>query len=436
MPVIKIADFGLAKLIGAESKAATFCGTPQYFAPEVLDSRNHRKGYDDACDMWSVGVLMYILLSGSPPFENDDTTQRPLTPEGAGPGSAAADGAFGGGNAAAVHNRQQPGAASAASSALSIFDKIREGISRAHFVHTVWEDVSPAAKHLICEMLVVDPRRRCTVSDALAHPWMRGETTVDFHVPRLPGGKRNPFGPQDNASPGGDEIEESDEEEEGGGADFRPRFRPSAGGYHEPPFAKRQRKGGPAQRALPLTTHPPPPQSYFNAYVGGAAHAAPHMPPNGIGLSRDEQWGAGHVHTHHNPHGAMGGAPRAYLPPHAHGPHAHPPHAFMPSGAFGGVPRSTIGVPLAAGGGYGPPHPYHMQPPHPHLLQPPHQRPGAGTSPQSSPPLAPQQPPPQVGLAMMPRRRDAMVPGRRDWAVRACEKMHGSRGFGVACSMP
>ena len=74
-PQVKIADFGLAKLIGNEKVTSTFCGTPQYFAPEVLGRRESRRGYDAACDMWSLGVILYILLCGYPPFYGDNDRQ-------------------------------------------------------------------------------------------------------------------------------------------------------------------------------------------------------------------------------------------------------------------------------------------------------------------------------------------------------------------------
>ena len=175
LPCVKIADFGLAKLVGTQSKAATFCGTPQYFAPEVLESRNSRRGYDTACDMWSVGVLMYVLLSSLQPFADDSE-------EGGAP--QVTDGA----------------------PQLTIYEKIREGVSAAHFAEPIWEKISSAAKHLICQLLVVDPKQRISVEAALNHPWMRGEAAVDGDVPQMNGTRM-----------GCDEIEDSDDDNDDSG---------------------------------------------------------------------------------------------------------------------------------------------------------------------------------------------------------------------------
>ncbi|NXW06442.1 KGP2 kinase, partial [Fregetta grallaria] len=65
---IKLVDFGFAKKIGSGQKTWTFCGTPEYVAPEVILS----KGHDFSVDFWSLGILVYELLIGSPPFSGAD----------------------------------------------------------------------------------------------------------------------------------------------------------------------------------------------------------------------------------------------------------------------------------------------------------------------------------------------------------------------------
>jgi protein-serine/threonine kinase len=62
---IKLTDFGLSKILETESdKAFTICGTPQYLAPEILQ----KKGYNKAVDWWSLGCVMYEMLTGKIPF--------------------------------------------------------------------------------------------------------------------------------------------------------------------------------------------------------------------------------------------------------------------------------------------------------------------------------------------------------------------------------
>ncbi|XP_019850412.1 PREDICTED: cGMP-dependent protein kinase 1 [Amphimedon queenslandica] len=65
---VKLVDFGFAKYIGPGRKTWTFCGTPEYVAPEIILN----KGHDLSADYWSLGILMYELLTGSPPFSGAD----------------------------------------------------------------------------------------------------------------------------------------------------------------------------------------------------------------------------------------------------------------------------------------------------------------------------------------------------------------------------
>ena len=74
---VKLIDFGLSKRFGIqdknnknEIKLQTVVGTPYYVAPEVL-----KQNYDKSCDIWSLGIILYIFLCGYPPFEGDDSTE-------------------------------------------------------------------------------------------------------------------------------------------------------------------------------------------------------------------------------------------------------------------------------------------------------------------------------------------------------------------------
>ncbi|XP_059170434.1 cGMP-dependent protein kinase 1-like isoform X2 [Physella acuta] len=65
---VKLVDFGFAKKIGVGKKTWTFCGTPEYVAPEIILN----KGHDHSADYWSLGILMFELLNGTPPFSGSD----------------------------------------------------------------------------------------------------------------------------------------------------------------------------------------------------------------------------------------------------------------------------------------------------------------------------------------------------------------------------
>ncbi|KAG7879241.1 hypothetical protein KL935_002893 [Ogataea polymorpha] len=122
---VKIADFGLAKFIGATKFTNTLCGTPAYVAPEVLVNSTERK-YTKTVDMWSVGVLIYVCLCGFPPFSEE-----------LGPPSM----------------RQQ----------------IIEG--KYAFYSPYWDEIEDSALDLISRLLVVDATKRLEVSKASKHAW-------------------------------------------------------------------------------------------------------------------------------------------------------------------------------------------------------------------------------------------------------------------------
>ncbi|XP_074044119.1 ribosomal protein S6 kinase alpha-2 isoform X4 [Macrotis lagotis] len=123
---IRICDFGFAKQLRAENGLLmTPCYTANFVAPEVLK----RQGYDAACDIWSLGILLYTMLAGFTPFANgpDDTPEEILARIGSGKY------ALSGGN---------------------------------------WDSVSDAAKDVVSKMLHVDPHQRLTAVQVLRHPWI------------------------------------------------------------------------------------------------------------------------------------------------------------------------------------------------------------------------------------------------------------------------
>ncbi|KAL4853796.1 Calcium/calmodulin-dependent protein kinase type 1 [Chlorella vulgaris] len=130
---VKLADFGLSAKArqGQPHHMQTVCGTPGFVAPEVLRGLLHPhdfppKRYGPACDLWSAGVVLFLLLSGVPPF-SDPSEPRLMR--------AIAGGKY-------------------------------------SFDDPAWEEVSKEAKELVSQLLVVDPSKRMTCEQVLAHPWM------------------------------------------------------------------------------------------------------------------------------------------------------------------------------------------------------------------------------------------------------------------------
>ncbi|XP_025704433.1 serine/threonine-protein kinase 33 isoform X1 [Callorhinus ursinus] len=125
---IKVTDFGLAvkKHGRSEAMLQTTCGTPIYMAPEVINAHD----YSQQCDIWSIGVIMYLLLCGEPPF--------------------------------------------LASSEEKLFELIRKG--ELHFEDPVWESISDCAKSVLKQLMKVDPAHRITAKELLDNQWITGNT--------------------------------------------------------------------------------------------------------------------------------------------------------------------------------------------------------------------------------------------------------------------
>lgn len=70
---IKVGDLGLATRLDApEEKRKTICGTPNYIAPEVIKGSKETRGHSFEVDIWSMGVILYTILVGKPPYESKD----------------------------------------------------------------------------------------------------------------------------------------------------------------------------------------------------------------------------------------------------------------------------------------------------------------------------------------------------------------------------
>ncbi|KAJ9181257.1 hypothetical protein P3X46_009405 [Hevea brasiliensis] len=128
---LKTIDFGLSVFFRPGETFSDVVGSPYYVAPEVL-----KKHYGRECDVWSAGVIIYILLSGVPPFW-DETEQ-------------------------------------------GIFEQVLRG--ELDFISEPWPNISESAKDLVRRMLVRDPKKRMTAHEVLCHPWVQ----VDGIAPDKP----------------------------------------------------------------------------------------------------------------------------------------------------------------------------------------------------------------------------------------------------------
>ncbi|KAF8200052.1 kinase-like domain-containing protein [Mycena galopus ATCC 62051] len=126
-PIVKVADFGLAKIVDSITMLRTMCGTPSYLAPEVV-TQEKDSGYDSLVDSWSVGVILFSMLTNTTPFI--ETSVEDL--------------------------------------------KIRIAERQIEWSQIECIGLTPEALDFIKCLLEYDPRRRMKLSDALKHPWLEG----------------------------------------------------------------------------------------------------------------------------------------------------------------------------------------------------------------------------------------------------------------------
>lgn len=126
---IKLIDFGFAKTCLGSRSLETPCYTPYYAAPEIFGY----DGYDKSCDAWSIGVVVYIMMCGYPPFSASKKEKRHGLTRG-----------------------------------------MRARIQEADydFPDKDWQNVSGECKNFIRALLTSDTQRRMTVTDALKHKWL------------------------------------------------------------------------------------------------------------------------------------------------------------------------------------------------------------------------------------------------------------------------
>ena len=123
-PYIKICDFGTSKIFSKNSLQNQLVGSSYYIAPEILNGKN----YNEKCDIWSCGVILYILLSGRPPFIGKDENE------------------------------------------------IAENVKKGNYdlTQSPFHMISNEAKDLIKNCLNIDPKKRISAENALNHNWIKG----------------------------------------------------------------------------------------------------------------------------------------------------------------------------------------------------------------------------------------------------------------------
>lgn len=154
---VKIADFGFAKWCFKPKSLRTQCGTPGYVAPEILRGEL----YDTKVDMWSIGVILFILLGGMPTnFSNIDTHIYVIFKQVHDVFVLILFLIFFSGYPPFLETSQS-----------KLFQKIKAGSFEFHAEY--WDPISKDAKDLIASLLTVDPDKRLTADEALKNPWLQ-----------------------------------------------------------------------------------------------------------------------------------------------------------------------------------------------------------------------------------------------------------------------
>ncbi|KAK6192762.1 hypothetical protein SNE40_004180 [Patella caerulea] len=153
--VLKLSDFGFAKFDDGNLQTPYF--TPYYVAPQVLEahiqnrlirkdpgaaSNNKPCFYDKSCDMWSIGVILYIMLCGYPPFYSETPSNH-------------------------------------------LSSKMRKKILSGdyEFPEDDWRNISKSAKDIISRLLHIDPSQRMTIDELIIHPWLLNPSDKKLNSP-------------------------------------------------------------------------------------------------------------------------------------------------------------------------------------------------------------------------------------------------------------